>query len=330
VTSGILLCGRLALTAGLICLCIAPFIFPPATLVLLTQALTMMSLAMLWNLVAGYGNVMVIGQHAFVGIGAYAFYGFAMLAGWHMAAALPVAMAVTLGFGMVTYAMLYRLRTAYLAVGSWVVAETLMLIASRLPGFGGGSGASLPANLLRTLGARVPERLSTVYLLVLIVTLLSFVLIWGLMRSRIGLGLAALRDSEEGAAVAGVNTRLLRAACFILAAPVVGLVGVLVTLQKGRISPVASFSMLDWTIYILFIVVIGGLGSLEGPIIGTLVFFLLRELLQDYGTLYLITLGAISIIVVLFAPKGLWGLARSKLGRDLIPLSHDPGTGDRS
>lgn len=327
-TSGLVLFGRLALVIGLTCLCIAPFAFSPATLVLLTQALTMLSLAMLWNLVAGYGNVMVIGQHAFVGIGAYAFYGFAMLAGWHMAAALPAAMAVTLVFGIAVYAMLYRLRTAYLAVGSWVVAETLMLVASRLPGFGGGSGASLPASLLRTLGARAPERLSTIYILVLVVAVLTFALIWMLMRSRVGLGLAALRDSEEGAAVAGVNTRLVRAACFILAAPMVGLVGVLVTLQKGRISPVASFSMLDWTIYVLFIVVIGGLGSLEGPIIGTLVFFLLRELLQDYGTLYLITLGAMSIVIVLFAPKGLWGLARSKLGRDLVPLTHDPRTGD--
>lgn len=327
-TSVLILLGRLALAAGLICLCVAPFAFSPATLVLLTQALTMLTLAMLWNLVAGYGNVVVIGQHAFVGIGAYAFYGFAVLAGWHMAVALPLAMAVTVVFGIAVYAMLYRLRTAYLAVGSWVVAETLMLIASRLPAFGGGSGASLPASLLRSLGARAPERLSTIYILVLVVAILCFLLIWALMRSRIGLGLAALRDSEEGAAVAGVNTRLVRAASFILAAPMVGLVGVLVTLQKGRISHIASFSMLDWTIYVLFIVVIGGLGSLEGPIIGTLIFFLLREVLQDYGTLYLITLGTISILVVLFAPKGVWGLVRRKLVRDLIPLTHDPKTGE--
>ncbi|WP_339692639.1 branched-chain amino acid ABC transporter permease [Celeribacter baekdonensis] len=327
-TTGLVLFGRIALALGLIGLCAAPVLFSPAMLVLLTQALTMLTLAMLWNLVAGYGNVMVIGQHAFVGIGAYAFYGFAMLAGWHMAVALPAAMAVTLVFGVAVYAMLYRLRTAYLAVGSWVVAETLMLIASRLPGFGGGSGASLPTSLLRSLGARAPERLSTIYILVLVMAVLAFGLIWALMRSRIGLGLAALRDSEEGAAVAGVNTRLVRAASFILAAPMVGLVGVLITLQKGRISHIASFSMLDWTIYVLFIVVIGGLGSLEGPIIGTLIFFLLRELLQDYGTLYLITLGTISILVVLFAPKGVWGLARRKLGRDLIPLTHDPKTGD--
>jgi branched-chain amino acid transport system permease protein len=320
----VLIAGRVLLIGALGYLCVAPWVVASAALVLLTQALTMLTLAMLWNLVAGYGNVVVIGQHAFVGVGAYAFFGFAVLAGWGIWAAIPGAMLITLVAGVVVYAMLYRLRTAYLAVGSWVVAETLMLIASRLEPFGGGSGMSIPTALLRSLGTRPPERLAIVYVLVLVVAILTFLLIWGTMRSRIGLALAALRDSEEGAAVAGVNTWLVRAATFVLATPMIGLVGVLVALQKGRISPVASFSMLDWTIYVLFIAVIGGLGSLEGPIIGTVIFFVLRELLQDYGPLYLITLGTIAIIVILFAPKGVWGFARRRLGSDVIPLSHDP------
>jgi branched-chain amino acid transport system permease protein len=324
--SAALIGGRLALVAGLVCLCVVPFLFGSATIVVLTQALTLLTLAMLWNLVAGYGNVVVIGQHAFVGIGAYAFYGFAVLAGWGVVQALPAAMLVTLAFGVLVYALLFRLRTSYLAVGSWVVAETLMLIASRLEVFGGGSGASLPSELMRSIGAKPYERLTTIYVLVLITAIVTFVMVWGLMRSRIGLALAALRDSEEAAAVAGVDTRLVRAATFILATPIIGLVGVLATLQKGRISHIASFSMLDWTIYVLFIVVIGGLGSLEGPILGTVIFFVLRQVLQDYGTLYLITLGATGIAVILFAPKGAWGTARTALGGDLIPLTHDPKT----
>ncbi len=326
--SSTVIVGRIVLAAALVCLCTVPFLSEPALLVVLTQALTMLTLAMLWNLVAGYGNVVVIGQHAFVGIGAYAFYGFAVVAGWGIALAVPAAMGITLAFGVLVYALLYRLRTAYLAVGSWVIAETLMLIASRIEIFGGGSGASLPAAVIRTLGARPVDRLTALYVLVLAVALATFAMVWGLMRSPIGLALAALRDNEEGAAVAGVNTRLVRAATFILASPMIGLVGVLVTLQKGRISHIASFSMLDWTIYVLFITVIGGLGSLEGPIIGTIIFYVLRLLLQDYGTLYLITLGTLGIIMILFAPKGVWGLIRKGLGRDLIPLTHDPKTKD--
>jgi len=320
------LLGQILIILGCAVLFAAPFLFGPSTIVVLTQALTMLSLAMLWNFVAGYGNVVVIGQHAFVGIGAYAFYGAALLLNWPLAVAIPAAMVVTLLFGILVYAMLYRLRTAYLAVGSWVVAETIMLIASRIEIFGGGSGASLPATFMKIVGPRPADRILNVYGLVLVIAVVTLLLIWWLMRSRLGLALSALRGSEEGAAVAGVDTRMVRAATFILAAPMVGLVGVLVTLQKGRISHISSFSMLDWTVYILFIVVIGGLGSLEGPIIGTIIFFLLREFLQDYGSLYLITLGAIAVAVILFAPQGAWGLARKALGRDLIPLTHDPKT----
>ncbi|KAB2759863.1 branched-chain amino acid ABC transporter permease [Brucella anthropi] len=319
-----LLVGRIILAGSFACLWAAPFLFNAATLVLLTQALSMLTLAMLWNLVAGYGNVGVIGQHAFVGIGAYAFFGFAVLAGWGLAVAIPAAMAVTLIIGIAVYGIIFRLRAAYLAVGSWVVAETIMLVASRLDAFGGGSGMAFPVQILKMLGQRPPERIVTIYLMALVVACVTFVTIWGLMKSRIGLGLAALRDSEEGAAVAGVNTRLVRAATFILASPLVGLVGILSTLQKGRISHIASFSMLDWTIYVLFIVVIGGLGSLEGPIIGTIIFFLLRELLQDYGAFYLIALGTLAVTISLFAPRGVWGLARQKLGGDIIPLTHNP------
>jgi branched-chain amino acid transport system permease protein len=322
--------GRVLLIVGGICLVAAPLLFGPAMIVVLSQALTMLTLAMLWNFVAGYGNVVVIGQHAFVGIGAYAFYGAAMLLGWPVPVAVLAAMAATLVCGAIVYAMLYRLRTAYLAVGSWVVAETIMLSASRLEAFGGGSGASLPAAFLRFFGNRPADRILMIYILVLAVALVTLALIWWLMRSRLGLALSALRGSEEGAAVAGVDTRLVRAATFVMAAPIIGLVGVLVTLQKGRISHIASFSMLDWTIYVLFIVIIGGLGSLEGPIIGTIIFFLLRELLQDYGSLYLITLGAIAVAVILFAPQGAWGLVRKTIGQDLIPLTHDPKTKEMS
>jgi branched-chain amino acid transport system permease protein len=322
--SATVLSSQILLLIGVAVLIAAPLLFGPSTIVVLTQALTMLSLAMLWNFVAGYGNVMVIGQHAFVGIGAYAFYGLALLLNWPLTIAIPAAMGVTLLFGIAVYGMLYRLRTAYLAVGSWVVAETFMLIASRLGAFGGGSGASLPASFLSVFGTRPADRLFNIYVFVLIVAIATLLLIWWLMRSRLGLALSALRGSEEGAAVAGVDTRLVRAATYILAAPMVGLIGVLVTLQKGRISHIASFSMLDWTVYILFIVVIGGIGSLEGPIIGTIIFFVLRALLQDYGSVYLITLGAIAVAVMLFAPQGAWGLARKALGRDLIPLTHDP------
>src|SRR5262249_16615932 len=101
----------------------------------------------------------------------------------------------------------------------------------------------------------------------------------------------------------------------------------LITLQKLRIAPAASFSIIDWTVYIIFIVVIGGVGSFEGPIIGTVVFFLIREYLQDWGGWHFVVLGCVSIGMILIEPRGIWGLLRRVVPGDLIPVSHTPRGG---
>jgi branched-chain amino acid transport system permease protein len=98
------------------------------------------------------------------------------------------------------------------------------------------------------------------------------------------------------------------------------MVGALIFLQKLRISPDTAFSVNDWTAFVIFITVIGGIGRVEGPIIGTIVFFLLRQTLADLGSLYLLMLGAVAIAVMLFAPKGIWGLLVERFGWQLLPL----------
>jgi hypothetical protein len=98
-----------------------------------------------------------------------------------------------------------------------------------------------------------------------------------------------------------------------------GMIGALIYLQKARISPDAAFSVLDWTAYVIFIVVIGGIGTMEGPVIGAIVFYLMQRYLADFGASYLILLGALGILVMLFAPKGLWGLVSERYGLTLFP-----------
>ena len=256
---------------------------------------------------AGYADIITIGQQAFVGVGAYAFYGLTVLGHISPYAAIPLAAVVTLILAVPAMATVFRLRTAYLAVGTWVAAEVLSLIAGKLPGFGGGSGTSLPIPIAKAFGASLSGRITCFYLMSLGLALAAFAVTWALLRSRVGLGLTAMRDNEEAAGASGVNLDLTRVICFLFTAPILGLAGVLVTLEKLRIAPSASFSITDWTIFVIFIVVIGGIGSLEGPIIGTAVFFLLREYLSDYGTWYLIILGMVSIATILIEPKGLWG-----------------------
>ncbi|MEN9491018.1 MAG: hypothetical protein RJA63_1467 [Pseudomonadota bacterium] len=315
---------RLLLGAALIGLLVAPVVAEANTLKTLTELLTMLVLAWMWNLLVGYANIVTIGQHAFVGVGGYAFYGFAVMLGWHPALGLAMAALVSLLIALPVLGIVFRLRELYLAVGTWVVAEVLMLLAGKLPGFGGGAGTSLPITLVQQFGMTALERYRNIYLITLVTALAALASMVLLLRSSAGLGLTAMRDNEEAADACGVNTKRLRVLCFLWAAPFLGLAGALIALQKLSISPGASFSITDWTVFVIFVVVIGGIGSLEGPIIGVLLYFVLREGFADHGTWHLILLGALSIAILLWEPKGLWGAMRRRLGGDLIPLTHEP------
>ena len=104
------------------------------------------------------------------------------------------------------------------------------------------------------------------------------------------------------------------------------MVGSLIALQKVRISPDAAFSVNDWTAFVIFIVVIGGIGTIEGPIIGTVVYFLLREFLSQLGSIYLLILGGLAIIIMLVAPKGIWGYVRDRFHLSLFPTGYHVDT----
>lgn len=321
--------GRAVLAAAALALLAAPAFLDAGGLTVLTEFLCLLVLALMWNLLAGYADIVTVGQHAFVGVGAYAFYGAVVLLGVDPYLAFGAAALTAFVIALPAMLIVFRLRAAYLAVGTWVAAEVLMLIAGKLPGFGFGSGVSLPVRVAREFGARPDARFATIYWLAFALAAAAFASTWLLLRSRIGLGLMAMRDNEEAAGAMGVDLVRARIVCFLWTAPFLGLAGAIITLQKLRISPPASFSIIDWTVFVIFNVVIGGIGSLEGPILGTVLFFLLREYLAQLGTWHLIILGTLSIAVILIEPRGLWGLLRRALGGDLIPVSHRarPGFG---
>ncbi|HJX21567.1 MAG TPA: branched-chain amino acid ABC transporter permease, partial [Steroidobacteraceae bacterium] len=152
----------------------------------------------------------------------------------------------------------------------------------------------------------------------LAVAILGLILL--LLRSRYGLALTAIRDNELAALSNGVDVARVKLVIYVLAAGGTAMVGALIFLQKLRISPDAAFSVNDWTAFVIFITVIGGIGRIEGPIVGTIVFFALRQTLADHGTLYLLMLGAVAIVVMLKAPKGIWGVIVEKLDWQVFPL----------
>jgi len=310
-----------AMTAAL---AFAPYLLGATDVVLLTEFMSLLVLAIMWNLLAGYADIATVGQHAFVGVGAYAFFGFTALAGLNIYLAVPLAGIVALVIAVPAMILVFRLRTAYLAIGTWVVAEVLMLAAGKLEAWGGGSGSSLPISIVLSLGRARGDRLAAIYWLSFALAAAAMLVTYFLLRSRIGVGLTAMRDNEEGAAAIGVNITRARILCFLGTAPFLGMAGAIITMQKLRISPPASFSITDWTVFVIFNVVIGGIGSFEGPIIGTIVYFVLREYLAELGTWNLILLGTGSIVLILFERRGLWGLARRILIDDIVPIAHKP------
>jgi branched-chain amino acid transport system permease protein len=142
------------------------------------------------------------------------------------------------------------------------------------------------------------------------------------LRSRKGLALTAIRDNELAAGSLGIDIWRTKFTVYVVTSAMTAMIGALIFLQKLRISPDAAFSVNDWTAFVIFIVVIGGIGTIEGPIIGTLLFFALRETLADLGTTYLIVLGAVAIVMMLKAPKGVWGLIRARFDLQLFPLGY--------
>jgi branched-chain amino acid transport system permease protein len=316
--------ARAMFAAGVVAMAAAPLLFGANHVVLLTEFMSMLVLAIMWNLLAGYADIVTVGQHAYVGVGAYAFFGFAALAGVNPYLSIVLAALVALAIAVPTMILIFRLRTAYLAIGTWVVAELLMLASGKLDAWGGGSGTSLPLSIVLGFGRARDDRLATVYWLAFGLAAVAMLATYFLLRSRIGIGLTAMRDNEEGAAAVGVNIMHARILCFLGTAPFLGIAGAVITLQKLRIAPPASFSITDWTVLIIFNVVIGGIGSFEGPIVGTIVYFVLRQYLAGLGAWHLIVLGTFSIVVILIEKRGLWGLMRRGLGDNLIPIAHKP------
>jgi len=118
----------------------------------------------------------------------------------------------------------------------------------------------------------------------------------------------------------GIGARRVKFIVYVTTAFCTAMVGAVIFLQKLRISPEAAFSINDWTAFVIFIAVIGGIGRIEGPIVGTAIFFLLRQLFADLGSLYLMMLGAVAIATMLKAPRGVWGLLAERFGLQIFPL----------
>lgn len=307
---------------GLVVLAAAPWWAGRADMRLMGEIYLYLSLACLWNLMAGYAGLVSVGQQAYVGFGGYMLFALTVFAGLNPVVAILVGALLAAAISIPIATLIFRLKGAYFAIGTWVVAEVFRLSFAQIQALGGGSGSSLPVAVVKELGDKKAAREATSYWLALGAAVVVLLAVYFFLRSRRGLALTAIRDSEVAASGLGIDIWRTKLEVYVVTSAFTAIIGGLIFLQKLRISPDAAFSVNDWTAFVIFIVVIGGIGTLEGPIIGTLLFFALREVLADYGTIYLMVLGFVAIVVMLKAPKGVLGLIRDRYDFELFPLSY--------
>ena len=270
--------------------------------------------AMMWNLLAGYGGLVSIGQQAFFGLGGYAMLVLGNFAAVNPFVAVPLGALAAALVALPVSLVAFRLQGGYFAIGTWVIAEVFRLSIANIPAVGGGSGTSLTA--LRGIDKATREGLTYWIALASVVACIAGVYLF--LRSRHGLALLAIRDNEKAAASQGIAVGQMKLAVYAVAAFGAGLAGALYFVGNLRISPDAAFSV-NWTAFAIFMVVIGGIGRIEGPIVGALVFWALNKFFSEWGTWYLLGLGLLAVLVTLYFKQGLWGFVQERWGWTLFP-----------
>ena len=269
------------------------------------------ALASMWNLLAGYSGLISLGQQMFIGLGGYAVAVFSMYYG------IPVYLSVIVG-GMISVVLavlisrsVFRMRGVYFAIGTWIIAEVLGIAFSNWGFVRYGMGIFIqPAYKLS---------MSSVYYAAMILGVGSIVLVYLLLRSNLGLALMAIRDDNGASEAVGVNIFRCKLTCFLISAFVTGLAAGVLYLNTIFIQPFEAFGI-GWTVKLLFIAIIGGMGTVGGPIAGAVIFVLLQQFLSEYVGFNLIILGTITIVTIIFVPKGIVGMFQEKFAFELFPV----------
>jgi ABC-type branched-subunit amino acid transport system permease subunit len=267
----------------------------------LVNLFILLTLASMWNLLAGYAGLVSVGQQAFIGLGAYIVL-FLALHGVSPFVAIPFAAVGCAVLAFPISLLVLRLRGGYFAIATWVVADTCQLIVSRSSTLGGGTGAGVAG-----LSGVDPTLLTAyTYWAALAVAVIALAATYLLLRSRLGLVLTAVRDNEVGARSLGARVLRAKRLVYLAAAAGCGAGGALLAVSQLNVQPASVFSV-EWSAQMIFVTVIGGIGSIEGPIIGAVLFFALQQTLAQYGAWYLMILGGVAILVAIWLPRGIWG-----------------------
>lgn len=302
--------------AVLVVLAVAPYVLDPSITSSWIKLFYLITLATMWNLLAGYAGMVSVGQQAYIGLGAYGLFvfndlGFDPYSSALVASVVVGVIAVPLSF------VAFRLRGGYFAIGTWVIAEAVRQIVIRFDSLGAGRGRSI-SNYTED---PIFRNLFT-YWLALGILALALVAAFYLLRSRMGIALQSIRDNEVAARALGINVNRTKRVVFVVAAIGASLAGSVICLQAiGVASPSQIFSV-SYSAFMIFMVLIGGIGTIEGPILGAVIYYVMDFYFSQLGLWYLVVLGLLAILVTLFLPKGIWGELSERFGIRLFPVGH--------
>jgi len=283
----------------------------------LTTLYVYVILAAMWNALAGYAGLVSVGQQAFFGLGGY----FAIKLTDNGVGAYPSLVLAGLIAGAIAIPIspfMLRLRGGEFAIGMWVVAEVCHLYVNGDRTLtAGATGTSFTGlNAYST-----ADRRDYNYWLTLTIAVALLAILFVLLRSRLGASLQAIRDDEDAARSVGVRALWAKGVVFVLAGVGCGAAGALWLASFPTFNP-SDFFGVKWTAYMIFMALVGGLGTFEGPIIGAIVFFVIQDQWGDQGVWYLVGLGGAAILFALVLPRGIWGTVEDRFGIRLLPVGY--------
>jgi branched-chain amino acid transport system permease protein len=311
--------SRLALStmaAALCLLALAPLVLGAGAVDRMTALFVYVILAAMWNALAGFGGLVSVGQQVFFGLGAYFTIRLAD-AGLNPFLSLFAAALITGAISLPLSLFMLRLKGGEFAIGMWVISALTHMLVNLDRLIQGETGTSLISlNVYDS-----STRRAVIYWLALASMAALLGILFALLRSRTGAAIQAIRDNEDAAASVGVHVIGTKRLLFVLAAFGIAVAGGLWLASATTFQPKTYFSV-QWTAYMIFMVLVGGIGKFEGAILGAVLFFIIETLFGALGVWYLIGLGATAVIFSLYLPRGLWGEIERRFDLQLLPVGY--------
>ncbi|UCC88281.1 MAG: branched-chain amino acid ABC transporter permease [Anaerolineales bacterium] len=278
---------------------------PQTWMLYLIYFFVFLAAANMWNLLAGFSGLLALCPAAFIGLAGYTM----TILTWLN---IPFYVGILVGgvvaalFSILISGSVFRMKGVYFAIGTLVVPEILRLVFLRWRPVGGELSGGGAGYMVKGVSEVIMQE---TYWLGLAVAVASIILIGIILRSKFGLGLAAIRDNDTSAASSGIDVFRLKLYSFIIAAFVMGVAGAIFYSYQRYIEPNSAFNI-RWLMIVLLATVIGGKGIEEGPFVGAIIVVILHFQLARYGEISLLIQGIILVVIMLAVPQGITGLIR--------------------